>query len=149
MPNRGRVYKAWLTLTILAIIGGIIFGVIFLIPYNLQSSWLGFLARDGSVESFTYGVYYSTRFCFGLLTILSILSLVFLLGFKHRSQPLLRNILHLVDEFTEKRRKEIRDLVKAISPIWALSSIRWYWNRAVTSMIRSSSYQMRRHNGIM
>jgi hypothetical protein len=116
LSHRSSLNKAWWGLSVVAIIGGIVFGFLVMMPYNLQVSWLGSFAADGSVESFTFDIYYLTKFCFGPLAFAFLVCAVFLIGFRARSALVIESIYEIVKRFVQMRRKEIGELLKALMP---------------------------------
>ena len=109
-------HKFRLVISIIAIIGGIIFGVLLLTPFGFQSNLVNSLAADGSVESFTRGFYNATKLCFGPLAILFILTAIFFLGFQRQSESLVEKLLNYIGKFTSMRRREVTGIAKIVSP---------------------------------
>lgn len=100
----------------IAVFGGTIFGFLLLSPFDFQSRLVNSLAADGSVESFTRGLYDSTKFCFGPLAVLFILTTIFFLGFRRQSESLIEKLVEYIREFLSIRRREIVEIGKSISP---------------------------------
>ena len=119
MDQRIREHKYWLVLTGIAVIGGVVFGFLFLLPYAVQKGWIDSFSADGNVESFTLRVYTSLKVCSGLLAILFIGFTLFLVGFRDQAKSQINNLLFSSKKFIDLRRQEIIELIKAISPSWA------------------------------
>jgi 4-amino-4-deoxy-L-arabinose transferase-like glycosyltransferase len=116
LSHRSRVNRFWVGFTLVAVFGGIIFVFLFLMPYDLQVRWLGSLSADGSVESFTFRIYYLTKFCLGPLALVFLAGAVFLIGFKSRSASVIESIYGSTKRFIQGSRKETGELFRAIIP---------------------------------
>lgn len=116
MTDRNKIHKLWLGLTVFAITGGIALGLILFTSYDFQSRLVNRLAADGTVESFTYSLYNSTKICIGPLAVLFVVASIYLLAFQRRSIPMVEKSLHFVSESLKLRRNEVRDILKAIAP---------------------------------
>jgi hypothetical protein len=116
MDQRRTKFIYWLVLTGIVVSGGVVFSLLFLLPYEIQRGWINSLSRDGNVESFTLGVYTSLKVCFGPLAVLFIGFTLFLVGFKERAESRILTLLISSKKFIDLRRQEIGELIKAISP---------------------------------
>jgi hypothetical protein len=116
MHQKSRSNQLRLKLIGVTIIGGVIFGLIFLLPFEYQKSWVDGLAADGTVESFTLGVHNSIKYCSGALAVLLFGFLVFLIGFKGRANLLIKSAISSSVKFLSLRRYEFKELIKAILP---------------------------------
>jgi hypothetical protein len=98
------------------IIGGVIFSLLFLLPFDYQKSWVDQLAVDGKVESYTRGIHTSIQYCTGPLAVLFFGFIVFLTGFKGRANSLISSAALTSVKNLSLRRDEIKELFKKISP---------------------------------
>jgi hypothetical protein len=116
MHHKGKTHQLRLILIGISIIGLFVFSLLFLLPFEYQKSWVDGLAADGTVESYTSGVYTSIRYCAGPLTVLFIGFLVFLIGFKGRTNLLINSAVSSSSKFLSLRRDELNKLIKTILP---------------------------------
>jgi 4-amino-4-deoxy-L-arabinose transferase-like glycosyltransferase len=116
MDQRSREYKFWLALTGAAVLGGVVFGFLFLLPFEVQKGWIDSFSADGNVESFTLPVYTSLKVCVGPLAFLFIGLFLTLISFRDRAQRQIKTLLISSNKFIDLRRQEIGELIKAISP---------------------------------
>lgn len=116
MSQRSKTKTFWLSVTIIAFVGGIVLSLLFFTSYDFQSSIVNSIAADGTVESFTYSFYISTKYCIGPLAIILILSAIYLLGFRKSSVPMMEKFLDSLGDFSALRRTEIVEFIKALSP---------------------------------
>ncbi len=116
MNQRSRSNQFRLALIGVTIIGGVVFGLLFLLPFDYQKSWVDQLAVDGSVESYTLGIHTSIQYCAGPLAVLFLGFLVFLNGFKGRANSLISSAALSSVKILSLRRDEIKELFKKISP---------------------------------
>ena len=98
------------------IIGGVVFGLLFLLPFEYQKSWVDELAADGTVQSYTHGVYTSIKYCTGPLAFLFFGFLVFLIGFEGRANSLINSAVTCSTKFFSLRREELKEVIKSILP---------------------------------
>ncbi|MBE9473532.1 MAG: glycosyltransferase family 39 protein [Chloroflexi bacterium] len=116
MHQKSRINQLRLTLIRVTIIGGVVFGLLFLLPFEYQKSWVDELAADGTVQSYTLGVYTSIKYCAGPLAVLFFGVIVFLIGFKRRANSLINSAVLSSAKFLSLRRGEIKELIKTILP---------------------------------
>jgi hypothetical protein len=116
MYQKSRSNQLRLTLIRVTIIGGVVFGLLFLLPFEYQKSWVDELAADGTVQSYTLGVYTSIKYCAGPLAVLFFGVIVFLIGFKRRANSLINSAVLSSAKFLSLRRGEIKELIKTILP---------------------------------
>ena len=116
MHQKSRSNQLRLTLIRVTIIGGVVFGLLFLLPFEYQKSWVDELAADGTVQSYTLGVYTSIKYCAGPLAVLFFGVIVFLIGFKRRANSLINSAVLSSAKFLSLRRGEIKELIKTILP---------------------------------
>jgi hypothetical protein len=100
----------------LALTGAIIFTLLVTLSFEFQKSWIDKLASDGNVESYTFGIYTSVKYCAGPLTLLLLGVLVFLIGFKDRANSLIDLTRGSSRNFIYQREHELRDILQAITP---------------------------------
>jgi len=98
------------------IIGGVVFGLLFFLPFEYQKSWVDQLAADGTVQSYTLGVYTSIKYCAGPFAVLFSGVIVFLIGFKRRANSLINSAVLSSAKSLSLRRDEIKELIKTILP---------------------------------
>ncbi len=116
MHQMSRSNQFRLALIGVTIIGGVVFGLLFLLPFDYQKSWVDQLAVDGTVESYTLGIHTSIQYCVGPLAVLFFGFIVFLTGFKGRANSLIRSAALSSVKYLSLRRDEIKELFKKISP---------------------------------
>ena len=116
MHQMSRSNQIRLTLIGVSIVGGVVFGLLFLLPFNYQKSWVDQLAVDGTVESYTLGIHASIQYCTGPLAVLFFGFIVFLTGFKGRANSLISSAALSSVKNLSLRRDEIKELFKKISP---------------------------------
>jgi hypothetical protein len=116
MHQMSRSNQFRLTFIGVTIIGGVVFGLIFLLPFDYQKSWVDQLAVDGTVESYTRGIHTSIQYCTGPLAVLFLGFIVFLIGFKGRANSLIGSAALSSINNLSLRRDEIKELLKKISP---------------------------------
>ena len=116
MHQKSRSNQLRLTMIRVTIIGGVVFGLLFLLPFEYQKSWVDELAADGTVQSYTLGVYTSIKYCAGPLAVLFFGVIVFLIGFKRRANSLINSAVLSSAKFLSLRRGEIKELIKTILP---------------------------------
>ncbi len=116
MHQMSRSNQFRLTFIGVTIIGGVVFGLLFLLPFDYQKSWVDQLAVDGNVESYTRGIHTSIQYCTGPLAVLFLGFIVFLIGFKGRANSLIGSAALSSINNLSLRRDEIKELLKKISP---------------------------------
>lgn len=116
MHQMSRSNQFRLTLIGVSIVGGVVFGLLFLLPFDYQKSWIDQLAVDGKVESYTLGIHTSIQYCTGPLAVLFFGLIVFLTGFKGRANSLINSAALSSVKNLSLRRDEIKELFKKISP---------------------------------
>ena len=116
MHQMSRSNQFRLALIGVTIIGGVVFGLLFLLPFDYQKSWVDQLAVDGTVESYTLGIHTSIQYCVGPLAVLFFGFIVFLTGFKGRANSLISSAALSSVKNLSLRRDEIKELFKKISP---------------------------------
>ncbi len=116
MHQMSRSNQFRLTLIGVSIVGGVVFGLLFLLPFDYQKSWVDQLAVDGTVESYTLGIHTSIQYCTGPLAVLLFGLIVFLTGFKGRANSLISSAALSSVKNLSLRRDEIKELFKKISP---------------------------------
>ena len=116
MHQRKRTKIIWLALILFGVIGGIVFSLIILLPFEYQKSWVDALAADGEVESYTLRIYSFERYCAGPLALLFVVVAVFLLGFRDRAKFIIEAILSSISAFIIRRGREIREIAHSIKP---------------------------------
>ena len=116
MDHRKRTKIIWIVAIIFAVLGGILFSLLFLLPFDFQKSWVDALAADGEVESYTLRIYSFEKYCAGPLAVLFVVVAVFLLSFRDRAKFMIEAFLSSTRAFVIGRGKEIRELVHLIIP---------------------------------
>ncbi len=116
MHQMSRSNQFRLTLIGVTIFGGVVFGLLFMLPFDYQKSWVDQLAVDGTVESYTLGIHTSIQYCVGPLAVLFFGFIVFLTGFKGRANSLISSAALSSVKNLSLRRDEIKELFKKISP---------------------------------
>lgn len=111
-----RANILWISLIILVIIGGMVFFLIFLIPFEYQESLIDSISADGEVESYTRGVYTWGRYCSGTLALFLIGVLIFLLFYKERANSYIEVALASSRNFIEKLILDFKEILWAIFP---------------------------------
>ena len=112
--NRAKIF--WTAAIILAVIGGIFFSLLFLLPYDLQKSWVDGLAADGEVESYTLRIYSLEKYFSGPLALLMLAAAVILLSYQRRVESIIEELLPKTKSFVIRRGIEIREIVHSIKP---------------------------------
>ena len=116
MNQKTRTNIIWSALIILSVIGGIVFSLIFLLPFEFQKSWVDALAADGEVESYTLRIYSFEKYFAGPLAVLFLVIAVFLLGFRDRAKIVIEAFLSSIRAFIFRMRREIREIALSIKP---------------------------------
>ena len=99
--NRAKIF--WTAAIILAVIGGIFFSLLFLLPYDLQKSWVDGLAADGEVESYTLRIYSLEKYFSGPLALLMLAAAVILLSYRRRVEFIIEEFLSKAKSFVIRR----------------------------------------------
>jgi hypothetical protein len=116
MDQKKKTNIIWLALILFSVIGGIVFSLIFLVPFEYQKSWVDALAADGEVESYTLRIYSFEKYCAGLLAVLFTVIAVFLLGFRDRAKFGIEAFRSSIRAFIFRMRREIREIALSIKP---------------------------------
>lgn len=106
----------WISLILLAIIGGLVFVLIFSIPFEYQENLIDSLSADGKVETYTTDVYTWGRYCSGTLALFLIGALLFLLFYKERAKNFIEVAITSVGNFIEISSRDIKEIFWAIFP---------------------------------
>lgn len=100
----------------ITLIGGVVFALLFALPFEYQKSLGDQLAPDGNIESYTREIYTSFKYCSGPLAVLLIGLLVFLVGFKDRANSLINSARLSAKKFISLRCDELKELIRMILP---------------------------------
>ena len=104
----------WNFLMVSAAVIGFLILIIYMIPHQVMKAWVDYLAPDGSLESFTPGMYAAFKRIFFPLGIVSFLVAAWLFRSRHGANRILSNLFVSYNKFAASRAAEIRHLSGAL-----------------------------------
>jgi hypothetical protein len=116
MQWKNRARLIWMAAIILAILGGILFSLLLLIPYEFQKSWIDGLAADGEVESYTLRVHSYLKYFAGLAAVLFLAAASALIGSRGRSASILEALKSSLATTLRMVGREIKELAILFIP---------------------------------
>lgn len=116
MQKNNRIQVTWLILISVAVLAGVIFSLVFLVPYDYQKSFIDSLAADGEVESFHPSLSLFARICAGPLAIIFWVIAVLAVINKDATTNKIENFTESLRNFFTGRRQELMVLLNSIRP---------------------------------
>ena len=116
MNTQMRIQSSWIVFILLAVVAGVVFSLLFLVPYEYQKDLLGYLAADGEVESYNPKVHLIVRYCSAPLAILFLVAIVFAVIYKDPTTARVESIFPFIRKFIASLGLESKELLHSIKP---------------------------------